>query len=118
MQTCLLVTMYAAGFLLQVAGVLLVLLDIRDDSETARTLAAQSESAKQITGVRRETPQATFEIGGALGEVLGQTAATTDSFAAFVHDRLSGRQSRKLLGVAFVLGGALLGLTANLIATL
>ena len=118
-ETCVLLTLYGVGFVLQVTGAVLVVRDVLDDQRTAQKLAADAEQTKGLTGVRTEHGGgvSTF-VGGAAGQALAQTMAATDTFAAFVQARLSGRQPRKLLGVALVLLGAFVGLGGNLVATL
>jgi hypothetical protein len=114
METCLLLGLYVAAFALQVVGVVLVVLDIRDDRQAAKTLAEASKSTKQLTEIQKGD----VIVGGMMGAALAQASATADTFAEFVSERLTSRQDRKLLGVALVLLGALVGLAANLIATL
>lgn len=116
-ETCLLLILYGAGFALQIGGVVLVVLDIRDDRKTATRLADKAEQAKSATHVEIDQGPVTMRIGGAMGAFQAQMASATDSFSEFVHDRLTGRQTRKLVGVGLVLLGAFVALAANVIAT-
>src|SRR5947208_14750417 len=88
MQTCLLLGLYVASFGLQVGGVVLVVLDIRDDRNAARDLAEKADEAERKGVLRTSGPGFETEISGPGIAPLIQAAAKTDTFATFVQARL------------------------------
>ena len=57
-----------------------------------------------------------IHIGGELGEKVGRTARDTDTFKAFVMERLTGNLRWRVVGVVLFVLGATLDLAINLLA--
>jgi hypothetical protein len=78
--------LYSVGFVLQVAGAILVVLEIRNDVRTARQVSSTV------------------------------TWDNIDSFPRFVRERLSGHLGLRILGVVLIFVGATVEFAANLTA--
>jgi hypothetical protein len=107
--------LFIVAFLLQIAGVVLVVLEIRNDLHTARDIEAREEGPRP-TGVGEVTPTGGTFIGGSLGAHLAGTMQGTDTFRTFIAERLSGGLKRRVLGVGLFVAGAAIDLSANLIS--
>jgi len=109
------VILFVAAFLLQLAGVVLIVLEIRQDLRSAREIEAQN-AEPEPEGVQTFSPTHETFIGGDLGRHLARTMQVSDSFREFTLDRLSGGLGRRILGVVLFVLGAAVGLAGNLIA--
>jgi hypothetical protein len=108
------ITLFIVGFLLQLAGIVLVVLDIRDDLRAAQEIQERPPDAPRE--VIMSTPQVEHRIGGALGGLLGAQEQAIDTFRIFTAERLAGDLGRRILGVVLFVLGAVMSLAANIVA--
>jgi hypothetical protein len=118
-ETAWLVTLYVLGFALQIAGVVLVVIEITEDVRAAQAIKERADAPDASPqGVVGSAPGVEMYVGGLAGAFMAQTAQNVDSFRTFTAERLSGGLRRRVLGVALIILGAIAGFAANLIAVL
>jgi hypothetical protein len=115
-ESAVLVTLYSAGFACQIAGVVLIVVEIWDDVRAAREIR---ERPPLPAGIRTTDPSGVSgEIGGLMGQLLGGAVQGVDSFREFTDRRLSGGLRRRIAGVVLFVFGAALAFTAGLVDAL
>jgi hypothetical protein len=107
-----LVGLYLAGAACELGGVILVAVEIWRDVLAARKLAAPRETPSEVR--YSPNPNVEFVYGGGLGQILGGTLQNVDTFREFTLDRLTEGLRLRILGVALILLGAVVGLVANI----
>ncbi len=118
-ETAWLVTLYVLGFAFQIAGVVLVVMEINQDIRAAQAIKKRTDALEASPeGVAGSAPGVEMYIGGLAGAFMAQTAQNVDSFRDFTAQRLSGGLRRRVAGVALIVLGAMAGLAGNLIAVL
>jgi hypothetical protein len=115
-NSCVLIGLYSAGFVLAIAGILLIVREILDDVRAARTLRERQDAPNPPTAITTSVPGRPVEIsvGGAGMQPLIQGMYQADSFRDFVAERLGGGLRRRWLGVGLIIIGAILNLVADI----
>lgn len=119
-STTWLVVIYATALVLEAAGILLVVLDIRSDLRAARNLATMpgpswSAPRGRRPVVQKRGPHAGVDTEGRRREaenVRASQVAYSATLEAIV-GILTGNVRRRALGVVLILGGLLVGTAGN-----
>lgn len=110
-----LMCIYAAAFLLEVAGGWIVAADIvKDKRELKRILEERTETGN-LGGI--EFGGGMF-MGGMAGQMMAQSMAKQNVMDDFTLDRLRSGYGRRWCGVALVVLGAFAGTVGNVVSTL
>jgi hypothetical protein len=114
----LLITLYSGGFLLQIAGIWLIVKEIVNDFRVARSIRDRTDAPDPPTEIRTVGPGFESRIGGIGLQPLIRGMYEADSFRTFMAERLSGGLRLRVLGVVLFLAGASVAFAANLISAL
>jgi hypothetical protein len=119
-------SLFIVAFLLELAGVVLVAREIRGDVLAAKRLAEPDPDPPQAISVPEGTPwpgspgvTVSGEVfGGLVGGIVAQSIKNVDMFGQFTIERLAGNLRWRVVGVALIVLGAIVGLIANLVAVM
>jgi hypothetical protein len=116
LRSCWLIALYSVGFLLQIAGVALIVREIANDFRVAKAIRDKADAPEPPTAVTAERGGIRASIGGLGMQPLIRGMYEADSFRLFMADRLSAGLGLRVLGVVLFVAGAAVDFAANLVS--
>ncbi len=113
---CVALTLFTVALLLQLAGVGLIVKDIRDDLHLAQRITAEPDAP--VRGVSVSLPGVTgdIDITGAFPAAVARGLQRSDTFRDFMAQWLAGRSGSRYLGVVVLLLGFAVSFVGSVVA--
>lgn len=107
------IALYITGFVVEIAGIVLLVLDVSRDIADGNRLRIRREQ-NQPAGIHIERPGVTVDLVGFAAEQMARSRASADALETLTIERLSGSLVRRWVAVGLVVSGAVIGLVADI----
>lgn len=107
--------LHVLAWVSEMVGIVLIVVDIRNDRRLARELASGAVAGDAPTEV--EYGGGAFRLGGMFTEDFLRVKHDAEALERFIAERVGGSLGKRILGVALVVVGATMSFVADFIST-